>query len=134
MSNDDQPALWAEVGEILKSGNHDRGDGPLGSINRLLRKHPLPGSRGIQAPQIQPDGVEIAVEHWDVRSLWDDVLVKPSQVTDDLPRGDASAFILLRWAGLLYLIDGRRRINELHRQQDPGTYRVLVIQHPSDPL
>jgi len=49
-------------------------------------------------------------------------------VTSQEPASLNGAVLLLRWAGVEYLIDGRRSINAWQRHGVTGPHRALVLE------
>jgi len=58
--------------------------------------------------------------------LW--ALVHSGQVTSQEPASLNGAVLLLRWAGVEYLIDGRCSINAWQRHGVTGPHRALVLE------
>jgi len=120
-SDEDQ---WNEYRSIL--GRHVlAGHDVVDTINRLLEKSPWLKEAGANL-QIPKDDLVILEETWELSRLWP--LIHSRQVTSQEPTLRNGAVLLLRWADVEYLIDGRRRINSWHRNGVVGPHRTLVVQ------
>ena len=56
------------------------------------------------------------------------------QVTPEEPYSTEGAVLVLRWSGVEYLMDGRRRLNHWKRKNAEGPHRTLVLQRASNDI
>jgi hypothetical protein len=120
----DDADLWEEYQSVL-SGHIHPGHDAVDTINRLLRKSPWLTAAGTMF-QIPRTGLEISQKSWELSQLWP--LIHSDQITAQEPASLNGAVLLLRWADVNYLIDGRRRVNSWRRHGIPGPHRTLVVQ------
>ena len=108
------------------AGHIHPGHDVVDTVNRLLDKSPWLKESEVTLKMPKSD-LEISEESWELSRLW--TLVHRLQVTSEDPTSLAGAVLLLRWTGLEYLIDGRRRINAWQRRGFAvGPHRTLVLQ------
>jgi hypothetical protein len=117
--------LWDEMCEAMKWHNHEH-HCCIDTVNRLLQKHPRAKERG-EIPHVARGSLNVAEESWELDRLWG--LIHETQITDVVPNSTGPAIVVLRWKGVEYLMDGRRRINGWKRNGNLGPHRVLVLHH-----
>lgn len=120
MSN---PGSWEEVCRALKWQDF-QGHSCIDTLNRIWAKDPT-GGNPRPLPVISREASEVTNESWDLDRLWS--LIHALGKTDVPPRSTSPAVIVLRWEGVDFLIDGRRRVNHWKRNAEGGPHRVLVI-------
>jgi hypothetical protein len=119
--------LWDEVCEVLK-WHYRPGHGCVDTINRLLAKHPAAKKLAKQL-RVQRESSSVCVELRSIEILWH--LIHPKLVTRAAPHATNAPVVVLRFSGVEYLLDGRRRINFWNRTNEPGPHRVLVVCVPA---
>ena len=119
--------LWDEMCEIIKWHNKPQ-HCCMDTINRLWRKDPFVHSPKA-IPILNRETLSVEVEQWPLERLMS--FICQERITDLAPAETKVAVVVLRWSGLHYLIDGRRRINFWNREHNHGPHRVLVI-HEAD--
>jgi hypothetical protein len=126
MSTNDA-ALWDEVAEVLKWHNRS-GHNCVDTINRLLAKHPA-ARKLAKHLRVQRESSSVCAESRSIETLWH--LIHPKLVTRAAPHATNVPVVVLRFSGVEYLLDGRRRINYWNRTNEPGPHRVLVVCIPA---
>jgi hypothetical protein len=117
------PGPWDEVCRALK-WQEFQGHSCIDTLNRIWAKDPT-GVNPRPLPVVSRQASEVTKESWGLDRLWN--LIHELGMTDVPPRSTTPAVIVLRWDGVDYLIDGRRRINHWQRNADQGPHKVLVI-------
>jgi len=115
---------WDEMCEVIKWHNHLH-DCCIDTLNRLLREKPVNRKKTRELVMLDRSELDVSEETWTTEMLWS--LLDESQRVDDPPDRFDRAVVVLRWKGIDYLMDGRRRVNYWHRNLIPGPHRVLVV-------
>jgi hypothetical protein len=121
----EQAALWVEFRYTI----NNPGDDVVARVNELLLKNPWLEDEGekLQIPKGR-GRLHLAVdEPWPLSRLWP--LIHPKkQVTEEPPKSEEGAILVLRWRRPDLLIDGRRRINLWHREKKTSPHRVIILE------
>jgi hypothetical protein len=113
-------ASWEEMCRILS--NHFEGnDDCEATLNRLIKK-----GLGAQGTVITRQSISIYLEQWTLNRLWS-TIKKDNDVTELVPHREGDPPIIMRWRGADYRLDGRKRINQLHRRLEQGPHAVLIV-------
>lgn len=115
--------LWQEVCAALRY-HFMTGHGCIDTINRLWRKDPFV-AQPQSLPVIQRRGILVTKEQWGLKRLWP--FIHEKRITDLAPGELQRPLIILRFAGVDHLRDGRRRINHWQRVSDQGPHEVLIV-------
>jgi hypothetical protein len=93
-------------------------------INGIWRKSPF--LKAIQAlPRIGRTNVDLTRETWELGRAA--ALLHETQLTKQPPFSTAGPIAVIRWKGVDYLLDGRKRINHWQRNSELGPFDVIVI-------
>lgn len=117
------PGSWDEVCRALR-WQEFKGHSCIDTLNRIWAKDPA-GDNPSPLPVISREASEVTRESWGLDRLWG--LIHELGHTDVPPKSTTPPVIVLRWDGVDYLIDGRRRINHWKRGAERGPHKVLVI-------
>jgi hypothetical protein len=116
-------SLWDEMCQVIKWHNHPQ-DYCVDTLNRLWRKDPLVENAS-RLPVLFQDLLDVSMESWSLEQLTS--FIGPARETELQPAATDCAIVVLRWEGINYLIDGRRRINYWKRHRQSGPHRVLIV-------
>jgi hypothetical protein len=116
--------LWDALANVLKWQSWP-GHSSAHTLNRLWAKNPYAQGAGV-LPPVSREEFEISRQAWDLERLW--ALLHETQRTDFPPVAAHPPIVIIRWAGVDYLIDGRRRLCYWMREHDEGPHDVLLIQ------
>lgn len=115
-----EPSSWVLACHVLR--NHFEGEDTCEeTVDRLWRTKG--GNK--HRPRIHEKNCSISLERWDLKRLWS--LIGEGDVTEETPHSTGEPPVVVRWEGRDYRIDGRKRINQMHRQRDQGPHPVLIV-------
>ena len=123
----DTADLWAKLCSELRF--HRKRAACEDKVNGIWGKSPfLVGNSDL--PRLDRTNLELTCESWTLAQLTS--LLHARQVTADPPYSPTGSVAVIRWKGVDYLLDGRRRINYWKRENSPGPFNVIVARYLDD--
>lgn len=126
MSDIETARLWGEFHGLLCHHQKLQDKTPIDAANRIFRKllRNL-GRNEADAPSIAENCVVISKVLWTTDDL---AAAKRMDEIDTKSEGLRCPVVIVESAGILYVIDGRRRVNYWVQQQDASMHAVLLLR------